>query len=49
MQQKRVEFPYLMPHSQNTRSVAELVLGEILLLMRNVPQANAESTSWRLE
>lgn len=26
----------------NTRSVAELVLGEILLLMRNVPQANAE-------
>lgn len=23
----------------NTRSVAELVLGEILLLMRNVPQA----------
>lgn len=26
----------------NTRSVAELVLGEILLLMRNIPQANAE-------
>ena len=26
----------------NTRSVAELVLGEILLLMRNVPRANAE-------
>ncbi|MBN6711085.1 phosphoglycerate dehydrogenase [Haemophilus haemoglobinophilus] len=26
----------------NTRSVAELVLGEILLLMRNVPQANAD-------
>ncbi|MBV7388701.1 phosphoglycerate dehydrogenase [Pasteurellaceae bacterium TAE3-ERU1] len=26
----------------NTRSVAELVLGEILLLMRNVPKANAE-------
>ena len=26
----------------NTRSVAELVLGEILLLMRQVPQANAE-------
>ncbi len=26
----------------NTRSVAELVLGEILLLMRNVPAANAE-------
>ena len=26
----------------NTRSVAERVLGEILLLMRNVPQANAE-------
>lgn len=26
----------------NTRSVAELVLGEILLLMRKVPQANAE-------
>ena len=26
----------------NTRSVAELVLGEILLLMLNVPQANAE-------
>ena len=26
----------------NTRSVAELVLGEILLLMRNVPQANSE-------
>ncbi|POY45969.1 phosphoglycerate dehydrogenase [Avibacterium paragallinarum] len=26
----------------NTRSVAELVLGEILFLMRNVPQANAE-------
>ncbi|UAY77688.1 phosphoglycerate dehydrogenase [Pasteurella canis] len=26
----------------NTRSVAELVLGEILVLMRNVPQANAE-------
>ena len=26
----------------NTRSVAELVLGAILLLMRNVPQANAE-------
>ncbi|HHF3723720.1 TPA: phosphoglycerate dehydrogenase [Haemophilus influenzae] len=26
----------------NTRSVAELVLGEILLLMHNVPQANAE-------
>lgn len=26
----------------NTRSVAELVLGEILLLLRNVPQANAE-------
>ncbi|MDO4626928.1 MAG: phosphoglycerate dehydrogenase [Pasteurellaceae bacterium] len=26
----------------NTRSVAELVLGEILLLMRNVPQANAQ-------
>ncbi len=26
----------------NTRSVAELVLGEIMLLMRNVPQANAE-------
>lgn len=26
----------------NTRSVAELVLGEILLLMRNVPIANAE-------
>ena len=26
----------------NTRSVAEMVLGEILLLMRNIPQANAE-------
>lgn len=26
----------------NTRSVAELVLGEILLLMRNIPKANAE-------
>ena len=26
----------------NTRSVAELVLGEILLLMRSVPRANAE-------
>ena len=26
----------------NTRSVAELVLGEILLLMRNIPQANAD-------
>lgn len=26
----------------NTRSVAELVLGEILLLMRNIPQANAQ-------
>lgn len=26
----------------NTRSVAELVLGEILLLIRNVPKANAE-------
>ena len=26
----------------NTRSVAELVLGEIFLLMRNIPQANAE-------
>ncbi|KGQ69370.1 3-phosphoglycerate dehydrogenase [Chelonobacter oris] len=26
----------------NTRSVAELVLGEILLLMRKIPQANAE-------
>lgn len=26
----------------NTRSVAELVMGEILLLMRNVPKANAE-------
>ena len=26
----------------NTRSVAELVLGEILLLMRNVPRANAK-------
>ena len=26
----------------NTRSVAELVLGENLLLMRNIPQANAE-------
>ncbi|OOF71482.1 phosphoglycerate dehydrogenase [Rodentibacter caecimuris] len=26
----------------NTRSVAELVLGEMLLLMRNIPQANAE-------
>ena len=27
----------------NTRSVAELVLGEILLLMRNIPQANADA------
>lgn len=26
----------------NTRSVAELVLGEIILLMRNIPQANAQ-------
>ncbi|MGF7452676.1 phosphoglycerate dehydrogenase [Pasteurella bettyae] len=26
----------------NTRSVAELVLGEILLLMRNIPRANAQ-------
>lgn len=26
----------------NTRSVAELVLGEMLLLMRNIPQSNAE-------
>ena len=31
-----------MPRFSNTRSVAELVLGEILLLMRNIPQANAD-------
>lgn len=33
----------------NTRSVAELVLGEILLLIRNVPKANAEVQSRFME
>lgn len=37
----------------NTRSVAELVIGELLLLMRGIPEANAKAhrvsgTSWRL-
>ena len=42
MQPKCVGFQYLNAPFSNTRSVAELVLGEILLLMRNIPQANAD-------
>ncbi|MGC6745423.1 hypothetical protein ACP0HM_16825 [Escherichia coli] len=33
----------------NTRSVAELVIGELLLLLRGVPEANAKSAPWRVE
>ncbi len=33
----------------NTRSVvAEMVLGELLLLLRRIPEANAKSASWYL-
>ena len=39
---KKRGIPVFNAPFSNTRSVAELVLGEILLLMRNVPQANAE-------
>lgn len=39
---KALGIPVFNAPFSNTRSVAELVLGEILLLMRNVPQANAE-------
>ncbi|STI80144.1 D-3-phosphoglycerate dehydrogenase [Escherichia coli] len=34
---------YLTHRSQNTRSVAELVIGELLLLLRGVPEANAKA------
>lgn len=39
---KRRGIPVFNAPFSNTRSVAELVLGEILLLMRQVPTANAE-------
>ncbi len=39
---KKRGIPVFNAPFSNTRSVAELVLGEILLLMRNIPQANAE-------
>ncbi|HDR1021183.1 TPA: phosphoglycerate dehydrogenase [Pasteurella multocida] len=39
---KLLGIPVFNAPFSNTRSVAELVLGEILVLMRNVPQANAE-------
>lgn len=39
---KSLGIPVFNAPFSNTRSVAELVLGEILLLMRNIPQANAE-------
>ncbi|QIW15311.1 D-3-phosphoglycerate dehydrogenase [Pasteurellaceae bacterium RH1A] len=39
---KRRGIPVFNAPFSNTRSVAELVLGEIILLMRQVPKANAE-------
>lgn len=39
---KRLGIPVFNAPFSNTRSVAELVLGEIILLMRQVPKANAE-------
>lgn len=39
---KRLGIPVFNAPFSNTRSVAELVLGEIILLMRQVPRANAE-------
>ncbi len=39
---KKRGIPVFNAPFSNTRSVAELVLGEILLLMRNVPKANME-------
>ena len=39
---KRLGIPVFNAPFSNTRSVAELVLGEILMLMRQVPTANAE-------
>ncbi|QLB13617.1 D-3-phosphoglycerate dehydrogenase [Bisgaardia hudsonensis] len=39
---KKRGIPVFNAPFSNTRSVAELVLGEILVLMRNVPQSNAE-------
>lgn len=39
---KALGIPVFNAPFSNTRSVAELVLGEILLLMRKVPSANAE-------
>ena len=42
MRQKCIGIPVFNAPFSNTRSVAELVLGEILLLMRNIPQANAD-------
>ncbi|WP_373817813.1 phosphoglycerate dehydrogenase [Glaesserella sp.] len=39
---KRRGIPVFNAPFSNTRSVAELVLGEIILLMRQIPKANAE-------
>ncbi|MFK5042175.1 NAD(P)-dependent oxidoreductase, partial [Glaesserella parasuis] len=39
---KRRGIPVFNAPFSNTRSVAELVLGEIIVLMRQVPKANAE-------
>ncbi|TDQ57981.1 D-3-phosphoglycerate dehydrogenase [Mesocricetibacter intestinalis] len=39
---EKLGIPVFNAPFSNTRSVAELVLGEILLLMRNIPKANAQ-------